>query len=66
MKPSDSEADKVGLRDQRLMNQRVRIRTLRESFSFFFFFSAGFTVVVHQRSDSFLRPLHLVPQGSVG
>ena len=64
MKPSDSEADKVGLRDQRPMNQRVRTRTLLESFSFFF--SAGFTVVVHQRSDSFLRPLHLVPQGSVG
>ena len=59
MKPSDSEADKVGLRDRR------RIRTLWESFSFFFF-SAGFTIVVHQRSDSFLRPLHLVPQGSLG
>ena len=38
MKPSDSEADKVGLRDQRLMNQQVRIRTLWESFSFFYFF----------------------------
>ena len=36
MKPSDSEADKVGLRDQQLMNQQVRIRTLWESFRFSF------------------------------
>ena len=38
MKPSDSEADKVGLRDRRLMNRRVRTRTLWESSSFFYFF----------------------------